>query len=285
MHFISPDEAFAAGEEVADYLAGQPGLFRTYSPSYSLPSHVAARAGLQTTDGVEPVHLAVYDRLMALAAGYADPSFSVAIPPFPADRPVNEAFRDVRPDLDLLGLLNVGYLASAFPIDLPDLASVAEIDGVYLYHNSHVLPRAWILDVTAWDLAQSQDDWAMQLARLADVSAQAVATGEHTAVVTCYDPDRIELEVRSPRDGLLILSEIWYPGWKATVDGQEEPVQQVAHVLRGVLVSGGEHHIILLYDPASVRWGTRLSLASLVGLIMWVGFRVWRRKRSKPGNI
>ena len=77
MRFISPAEAFTDGAVAADYLSSQPGLFRTYSPSYSLPSHVAARADLGTADGVEGVHLAVYDRFMALAGGYGDPSFSL----------------------------------------------------------------------------------------------------------------------------------------------------------------------------------------------------------------
>jgi len=45
MRFVSPTAAFAAGERVAGFVTRQPGLFRTYSPSYSIPSHTAARTG------------------------------------------------------------------------------------------------------------------------------------------------------------------------------------------------------------------------------------------------
>jgi hypothetical protein len=243
---------------------------------------VAAQAGLQTADGVEPVHLVVYDRFMALAGGYSAPAFSVAIPPFPPDRPLAEAFRGVQPDLRLLGLLNVEYLASAFRMDWPGLSPLTEMDGVYLYRNEHVLPRAWVVDIRPEDVvAQSDGDWAGRLHDLADQSARAVAlAADYSAQVTRYQPDRIEVELRSPGDGLVVLSEVWYPGWKSTVDGREQPVQQVAGILRGVAITAGEHHVVFSYDPASASWGKSLSLIALIGLLGWSGSEWWRRKRS-----
>jgi hypothetical protein len=286
VRFLSPAQAFAGNDRVAHYLAGQPGLFRIYSPSYSVPSHVAAQAGLQTADGVEPVHLAVYDRFMALAGGYADAAFSVAIPPFPPDRPLAEAFRDAQPDPRLLGLLNVEYLAAAFPMEWPGLVLITEIDGMYVYRNEHVLPRAWVVENLAWEgAAQPDEDWARQLAGLADQSALALAEGDYTARVTQYHADRIEVEIRSAGDGLLILSEIWYPGWQATVDGQEQPVQQVAGILRGVVFPAGEHYVVFSYAPSSVRWGKGLSLITLVGMVGWGGLKLWQWKRPKPTGV
>jgi hypothetical protein len=276
MRFISPAEAFADGADAADYLMGQPGLFRTYSSSYSLPSHVAAGADLGTADGVEGVHLAIYDRFMALAGGYGDASFSVTIPPFPPDRSLDEAYRDVQPDLHLLGLLNVEYLVTAFPMSWPGLTFVAELNGTHIYRNQHVLPRTWVIHSPI----DTGSDWAGQLAALADQSAQAVANGEYPARVIQYEPDRIEIEAHSPENGVLVLSEIWYPGWRAIVDGEERPVQPVAGVLRGVSLVEGMHRVVLVYDPASVRWGVRMSLIGLAGMIGWAGFEVWRRKRS-----
>ncbi|GAB4536874.1 MAG: YfhO family protein [Anaerolineae bacterium] len=278
MRFISPAEAFADGAAAANYLASQSGLFRTYSPSYSLPSHVAARAGLQTADGVEGVHLAAYDRFMALAGGYDDPGFSVTLPPFPPGRPLDEAHRETRPDLRLLGLLNVEYLVAAYPMDWPGLSLVAEVDGTYIYRNEHVLPRAWLLDSSV----PAGDEWPGQLTALADRAAQAVAGGGYTVNVTRYDPDRIEVTVQSPGDAILILGEIWYPGWRAVVDGEVKPVEQVAGVLRGVPLTKGVHHVALVYDPASVRWGTRLSLTGLAILVLWMGLEIWRWAQTKP---
>jgi hypothetical protein len=280
IRFASPADAFVEGGAVADYLANQPGLFRTYSPSYSLPSHVAARAGLQTADGVEPVHLAVYDRFMALAGGYGDPSFSVTIPPFPPDLPLTEAFRDVQPDLRLLGLLNVEYLVAAFPMDWPGLTFVAEVDGTHVYRNQHTLPRAWVIPSPP----HAVGGWATQLVALADQSARAIASGDFTAQVTRYEPDRIEVEAHLSDDGVLVLSEIWYPGWRAMVDGEAQPVEQIAGILRGVSLTEGTHQGGLEYDPASVRWGVRLSLIGLVSIVGWAGLEIWRWRRLGPGQ-
>lgn len=274
--FISPAEAFAEGGAVADYLADQPGLFRTYSPSYSLPAHVAAQVDLQTADGVEPVHLAVYDRFMALAGGYDDPGFSVAIPPFPPGRPLAEAFRDSQPDLRLLGLLNVEYLVAAFPMNWPGLTLVAEMDGTYIYRNEYSLPRAWVVDPAAE--GEVGDGWARQLASLAQRSAQGIVSGEYVAQVTHYQPDRIQVEAQLSRPGLLVLSEVWYPGWRATVDGETRPVEEVAGILRGVRLDPGTHRVVLAYDPASVRWGRWLSLLGILGVVGLMGLERWRQR-------
>jgi hypothetical protein len=277
MRFVAPAEAFADGRAVTGYLAKQPGLFRTYSPSYSLPSHVAAQAGVQTADGVEGVHLAIYDRFMALAGGYGDSSFSVTIPPFPPDRPLTEAFRNIQPDLQLLGLLNVEYLVTAFPMDWPGLTLVTEVGETYVYRNQYALPRAWIVNAGL----DSGVGWRGQLAALAEQSTQAVAAAQYPAEVTYYAPDRIRIEARSPENGMLVLSEMWYPGWRATVDGDDEPVRAVAGILRGVTLTEGTHQIEFIYDPASVRWGERLSLAGVISMFGWGVAMLWRRKQPK----
>jgi hypothetical protein len=286
IRFVSPSDAFAEGGAAAHYLANQPGLFRTYSPSYSLPSHVAAQADLQTADGVEPVHLAAYDRLMALAGGYGDPSFSVPIPPFPPDRPLTEAFRDTQPSLHLLGLLNVEYLVAAFPINQPGLTPITELDGTFVYRNEHALPRAWIIDPPPVKVAPAaiNADWAQQLAALADLAAQSVVAREYVATVTRYTSDRIEIEAQLPKPGLLVLSEIWYPGWQVVVDGYAQPVEQVAGILRGVSLDKGTHRAVFVYNPASARWGVWLSLIGIGGVIATEGFALWRLRRKHTAS-
>jgi hypothetical protein len=283
IRFLSPSEAFVEGGAVADYLANQPGLFRTYSPSYSLPSHVAAQADLQTADGVEPVHLVAYDHLMALAGGYGDPSFSVSIPPFTSDRPLTEAYRDTQPDLRVLGLLNVEYIVAAFPMDWPGLIPVAKMEGTFIYRNQYALPRAWIMSPLAAKDTQvaTGDNWPRQLVALAEESAQSIAVAEYQAWVTHYEPDRIGVEAQLPKAGTLILSEIWYPGWQAKVDGLTRPVERIGGILRGVQLDSGSHRVVLVYAPATVRWGKRLSLVGIMIVIGWIGFELWLWRQSR----
>jgi len=94
----------------------QPGPFRVYSPSYSLPQHVAQRAGLELADGVDPMQLASYAGLMKAATGTRATGYSVTIPAFPPESNVETALSDATPDARLLGRLNVRYVAAEFPI-------------------------------------------------------------------------------------------------------------------------------------------------------------------------
>ncbi len=268
IRFVSTQEALAPGRAPAKYLAQKPGLFRVYSPSYSLPTQTAAAAGLQLADGVEPVHLAVYDRYMARAGGYRETAFSVTIPPF-GGGPPESALKETEPNLKLLGLLNVNYLASAFPMEWPGLSPEAEINHTFIYRNDYALPRAWV----AHRAMPAQADWLAQLERLPKggstvivqnlPSAQSQSSDgdrRSAARITHYGPNGIELETTITEPGWLVVSEIWYPGWQATVNGETQPVQRVNGLLRGLYLSRpGQYQVRLDYHPQSVRWGYWLS--------------------------
>jgi hypothetical protein len=287
MRFVSLDEALAPGRPAAEYLAQKPGLFRTYSPSYSLPMQTAAAEGLYLADGVEPVHLAIYDQYMARAGGYNDASFSVTIPNF-GDGPLESALRETEPHLKLLGLLNVTYLVSAFPMDWPGLRLETEIEGTFIYRNEHVLPRTWVGHKTI----PAEADWLAQLETQPDpanvvlvnpsvvtahsssfIPSTSLRTGPHplSVNITHYSADRIELEAEVTAPGWLVLSEIWYPGWQATVNGAPQPVEKVNGLLRGLYLSQpGSYQITMEYRPRSVVWGNWIS-GLTVGLMILIG--------------
>jgi len=275
LRFIPLAQALAPGRPAAEYLAAQPGLFRVYSPSYSLPMQTAAAYNLQLADGVEPVHLAIYDEFMARAGGYNTAEFSVTIPNFGRE-PVASALKNTRPNLALLGLLNVRYLVAAFPMAWDGLTPVTTVDGAYIYANQRALPRAWVAHATV--LAQS--DWRHQLETLPNLAETAVVNADlpqlnaslppTEARVTRYTATAIELETEIAAPGWLVLSEIWYPGWQATVNGAPQPVEPVDGLLRGVyLPQPGAYKITLEYRPESLVWGYRLSAAG-AGLVVLV---------------
>jgi hypothetical protein len=259
---------------VAQYLAQKPGPFRIYSPSYSLPMQTAAAHRLQLADGVEPVHLAVYDQYMARAGGYGDARFTVTIPPF-GDAPLETALKGVQPDLKLLGLLNVQYLAAAFPMEQPGLQAEIVLEGTYIYRNEQALPRAWI----AHQAAPLAADWLAQLEglpSLADVvlvEAGAAALNSSLSAspanITGYSADVIEIETTISDPGWLVISELWYPGWQATINNQPRPVEKVDGFLRGLyLEQPGSYQISLEYHPQSVIWGSWISGVTGAGLLL-----------------
>lgn len=315
MHFVSLDEALRPGRLPAEYLAekllsgqilesgqtaGQAAaLFRVYSPSYSLPMATAAAAGLQLADGVEPVHLAIYDQYMARAGGYHDASFSVTIPPF-GNEPLESALRQTQPNLKLLGLLNVVYLAAAFPMDWPGLTLERETGGTFIYRNEQALPRAWV----AYQAIPAEADWLAQLENLPDLREVVItdrqqaraqqegaaeppagqsSKGSEAVNLISYSADLIEVETEIADAGWLVLSEIWYPGWQATVNGSPQPVEKVNGLLRGVYLSqAGRYQIQLAYQPASVIWGSWLS-GITVGLLVLAGLFGLSKRRWPAG--
>jgi hypothetical protein len=138
----SPEEVFAEGQEVAAWLAAQPGRFRVYSPSYSVPQHLAELVGLELVDGVDPLQLHVYADYLTQAAGLEPQGYSVTLPPFPEGDDSRTALQDAVPDAEMLGLLGARYVAAFFPIHHPDLLESGVIDGVHVYVNRAARPVA-----------------------------------------------------------------------------------------------------------------------------------------------
>jgi hypothetical protein len=137
----SSEQVFSDGRAVAEWLAAQPGRSRIYSPSYSVPQHVAELYQLELADGVDPLQLRVYADYLTRAAGVADQGYSVTLPPYPSGTgDVRTALRDAVPDAEMLGLLGVRYVVVSFPVIGVEFQPVGLFDGVYVYENLQARP-------------------------------------------------------------------------------------------------------------------------------------------------
>ena len=70
-----------------------------------------------------------------------------------------------------------------------------------------------------------------------------------------YEPNVVELAVSAKTDGTVVLSDTYYPGWVARVDGIVTPIYRTDYTLRGIPVESGSHTVILTYEPLSFRLG------------------------------
>jgi hypothetical protein len=278
MLFQSPKQAFAPQREVAEYLTSQEGLFRVYSPSYSLPQHLAARSGLQLVDGAEPVHLWRYDRFMALAGGYPFSGFSVTVPPFPPDQDLAQAHRDTWPNLTLLGLLNARFLVAEFPMDYGDLTLLKVMGHTHVYENERALPRAFVVGQVK---VISDEEKILSELALFDPRKLAILEEKpgwtldasslfQEAEVTFYSPNKIVVQANLSSPGLLVLSELWYPGWRAYDNGQEVKIHRANYLLRSVYLEAGWHTVEFVYDPFSFKVGRWVSAGAVLGLVVYV---------------
>ena len=88
---------------------------------------------------------------------------------------------------------------------------------------------------------------------------------------------------------MMILADVFYPGWKVYVDDQPSDIFRVNRVMRGVALSKGKHRIVFRYDPRSFRWGAFLSAFSWTIVIVWIcvysGKRFFAENTAGPTPI
>ena len=114
-------------------------------------------------------------------------------------------------------------------------------------------------------------------------AAPAATSGD--AKLERYDAERVTITATAARPSLLVLTDSFFPGWKATVDGKSVPIQRVDYLLRGVQLAQGTHRIKFRYQPASWRAGWIISLIAVAGLAFSVAGgwrRLTRRRRRIP---
>ncbi len=88
----------------------------------------------------------------------------------------------------------------------------------------------------------------------------------------------ISLTVSTPADGYLVLSEVYYPGWQATVDGQPAPILRANYAFRAVRLGPGHHTVVMSFSPPSWYIGLAVSGLTVLCLIGYVGWRLARRR-------
>jgi hypothetical protein len=102
------------------------------------------------------------------------------------------------------------------------------------------------------------------------------------AEIASYEPDRVEVVARTDRPGLLVLTDVFYPGWKATVNGRDAPVHPVDLAFRGVVVGAGTSTVVFTYEPLSFRVGLAAAAVAAVAALVWV-LRGRRDPRASGG--
>lgn len=106
---------------------------------------------------------------------------------------------------------------------------------------------------------------------LEDCPAPAETTsGSASIALQEYSLHAVQAGVNTTAPGYLFLSDAWYPGWQATVDGQPAPVCRANYAFRAVPVPAGEHQIRLVFEPLSWKIGLGISGLTVLGLLAFV---------------
>jgi hypothetical protein len=232
----------------------------------------AAFLELQSIQGYNPLHLGVYTEYIdAMNGGPQDYHWTDPSPAALASSP-------------LLDMLNVRYIVVALDGSTAPEAVAAgrrEVfrdDQVVVYENPTAFSRAWVVH----DVRPNEDGNGLAQLASGAVDGDEVAFVDGplpvveplpggsagTVTITDWEPDSLTATVETQSAGLVVFSEIYAPGWVATVDGEPVEVLRTNHALRGVPVPEGTHTIELRYEPTSLRFG--LWLSGVTGVVLAV---------------
>lgn len=186
-------------------------------------------------------------------------------------------------------LMGVGYTIAPKPEREGQREVFRGQSGLNVYLNPDALPRIWT--VHEWTSVAGDDEARALLENPEfDLRRRGWMRGPVPAMESCSpdtesarllrrESNRIEIEVRMACKGMVVLSENFFPGWLAWVDGRAAPVYEVYTALRGVVVEKGIHRIEMRYRPRTVRVGAAGTLAGIAGACL-LAFYEGRRRRS-----
>ncbi len=162
------------------------------------------------------------------------------------------------------------------------------IDGIGV--NLHAIPRAYFIVPSSVpseiQTADSLACWSVhQGIQVEDPVTGEGASGffrKDAAEIVKYEPELVEIETTSSRDGFLVVSDTYRPEWRALVDGSPVGIWRAQTAFRAVRVPAGKHRAVFLYRPDSLRVGAVVSGFALLVLAAWPAISWFRRRRSTP---
>lgn len=198
----------------------------------------------------------------------------------------------------VLNLFNTKYIVSDKLIRLKDFETIQKDNYklfnqnkvVYLYKNNNLLPRAYVVSSsritkdkkeTLSLIKENKVDFRKEVLLEQSSLAQKITGSTFTvANIDYYSPNKINLNVSIKEKGFLVLSEIWYPGWKATDNGEEVGILKANYLFRAIALEKGTHKISFSYDPFSFKIGALISFLTAI-LVTLTYILIFRKKVIK----
>ena len=282
---VNPNDIYA--DKVAStYVASRPGTFRVETDADTMYKSLddGSLYGLEKASGDDSLVLKEYDRYRELILPQVGPGVALGL------------FYEGAVNSPMLDAQNDKYFMTRQPIHPKlvlqgKLKLIALVGGIYVYENTAAFPRAWMSDA----LAYSNNEQVYKLlletrgSGLHDavpvVLPSVAARGEGTRVPAVKGPVRVVhqdsrslvLATDPSSKGLLAVSEMYYPGWQAYVDGRKVETLQTDLMLRGVMLAGGQRTVEFRFQPASLTAGIAVSVVFAALLILYVGALAFRR--------
>ena len=160
--------------------------------------------------------------------------------------------------------------------------------------NPYALGNAWFVDKISY--AKNANEEILKVGQI-DLRHEAVADAKFqaqlgdavtqdttsTVDIKSYEPNQLTYEVNSGKGGVVVFSEVYYPGWTATIDGEPAELGRVNYILRALNVKPGKHEVVLSFFPKSVDTTETIAYtayAILILVLAGAAFMAYRRKQK-----
>jgi hypothetical protein len=175
-------------------------------------------------------------------------------------------------------LWGVAYLISAKPTADATEEVFHGASGLVVYKRPAAFPRAWAVHKLVRVTNDNQANWYM-MERLDELHSEAVMFDPAPALPPCAAPadsvqlkedhgSRVSLSVRLRCPAMVIVSDTYYPGWRAYVDGAPAQIYSVNGAMRGILAPAGAHSVTMRYRPMTVYGGAALTFVGILGVAL-----------------
>ncbi len=195
--------------------------------------------------------------------------------------PVSAQLYTLRNRLPFLSKANVKYILTPEVVDIPGLELVFNRDSTRIYKLSQTSPRAYFVSnwlnadnpQTALSLMTSDDPSIAGKTIIENYSKPSAIIGQDESLplqIQYKGSTKVILTCTSAQNGLVILSDYYYPGWSAKVDNYPVLIYRANYLFRAVPVKKGNHQIVFTYHANSLIKGTMFASVVLIGFMIWI---------------
>lgn len=296
---ISPDKIFAERfpEKILTVFESDEDKFRILDFTHTTPQFIIMRYQVETITGYEPTQIGKYRRFTDF---FFDVNPDLKMKPY-----VSIIENRTIENSKILGLMNVKYVLTENKIENDNFVfmlstrvpvydkylKTSDEKEIHLYENKNFLPRAFVVprykvftndSRILEEIGEEEVDPREYVILEEDVEFTETDAGEFKkAAVSYYSPNEIHVDVDIEGPEFLVLSENWYPGWRAYDNGVEKKIYRANYVFRSIYLDKGHHHVEFIYDPTSLKIGSWVTIASIIFLCALFTFKFLQLFKSK----
>ncbi len=264
-------------EDVVKFLKKDQGLYRVITPDSAQGLNLGMVYRVANIGGYDVNILRRYQEFINFSQGY------------PLNYP--NLHMEIKKYSPLLNLLNLKYviLHSKMLAGHSGFELVFSDDQINIYQNRDCLPRAFIVHKAKVIKGRENIFRALGSKNFnpreyvilekeikLETGNRPLSIKEPTPQIIKYSPNEVIVKTKLLQDGFLLLSDTYYPGWKAFIDSRETEIYRADYILRAVYLTKGKHTVHFVYQPLSFKIGgfiTLVSLGCVLGIIGWSFFR------------